>query len=101
MLTYEKKQHFSPVYTYQKFPRPSQKFWERSQATEQVFWVLEAPKFWTGILSKVNLEGYEQDFCFMVFDRVLVSTKSLFLSLSVILSLSLPLSLYFFIMAFI
>ena len=33
----EKQQQFSPLYSYQKFPRSSQKIRERSQATEWVF----------------------------------------------------------------
>ena len=31
------KQQFSPLYSYQKFPRSGQKIRERSQATERVF----------------------------------------------------------------
>ena len=32
-----KKQRFSPLYSYQKFPRAGQKIRGRSQATERVF----------------------------------------------------------------
>ena len=57
MCTYEKKQQFSPLYSYQKFPRSGQKIGERSQATEPVFWEINYPKIWTGSLSEVYLEA--------------------------------------------
>ena len=62
MCTYEKKQQFSPLYSYQKFPRSGQKIWERSQATERVFWEINYPKIWTGSLSEVGLGGHAHAF---------------------------------------
>ena len=40
-----RKQQFSPLYSYQKFSRSGQKIWERSQATERVFWEKIIKKF--------------------------------------------------------
>ena len=62
MCTYEKKQQFSPLYSYQKFPRSGQKIWEKSQATELVFWEINYPKIWMGRLSEVDLGGHVHAF---------------------------------------
>ena len=62
MCTYEKKQQFSPLYSYQKFRRAGQKIRERSQDTERVFWEINYPKIWMGSLSEVDLGGYAHSF---------------------------------------
>ena len=62
MCTYEKKQQFSPLYSYQKFPRSGQKIRERSQATERVFWEINYSKIWTGSLSEVDLRDHAHAF---------------------------------------
>ena len=62
MCTYEKKQQFSPLYSYQKFPRSGQKIRERSQATQRVFWEINYQKNWTGSLSEVDLGGHAHAF---------------------------------------
>ena len=62
MCPYEKKQQFSPLYSYQKFLRSGQKIRERSQATERVFREINYPKIWTGRLSKVDLGGHAHAF---------------------------------------
>ena len=74
MFTYEKKKTFSLKYWYQKLPRPCQKFREKSQTIERVFWELKAcfydenyPTFQTGCPSEVDLGGHAH-----AFDKYLV-----------------------------
>ena len=62
MCTYEKKQQFSQLYSYQKVLKSGQKIRERSQANVRVFWEINVPKSWTGSLSEVDQRGQAHAF---------------------------------------